>query len=166
MDPAVAVERALPVFGRVRPGDWSGLRVGVTMAGVLEPTASELLAFVPIAFGRAILDGMGVQFSPEYAAPDGAGGTRVVGLLADHPVYAAAAARTAEMMERQEGGDTLVAVAVWSSEFSALNQALGAGSNPADLVAAPPLPTTQPPWAANAKPRPSPTGKPWWRIWG
>lgn len=178
MDPGLAIERALPAFSAVRPGDWSGLRAAVVKAGVPGPLAAEVLAFVPIAFGRALLDGMGIEFAPEYATADAAGGTRTAGLLADHPVYAAAAARAAGMMERQEGGDAFVAVAVWSSEFSAVNQALNAGSNPADLAGAPPLvmldggddvgATPAPSPAAKPAPAPAPpqAAKPWWRIWG
>ncbi len=71
MDPRTAVERALPVFSQVRPGDWSGLQAAVRAAGVPGPLASEVLAFVPIAFGRALLDGMGIEFAPEYATGSG-----------------------------------------------------------------------------------------------
>lgn len=167
MDPAVAVERALPVFAQVRAGDWAGLRAAVVKAGVTGPLAAQVLAFVPIAFGRALLDGMGIGFAPEYATADAGGGSRFAGLLADHPVYAAAAARAAGMMQRQEGGDAFVAVAVWSSEFSAVSQALNAGSNPADLQGAPPLLMLDPEEAAvSVKSGGKPAGKPWWRVWG
>jgi len=170
MDPAVAVERALPAFEQVRTGDWSGLEAAVVEAGVPAPLASQVLAFMPIAFGRALLDGMGIGFSPEYAIADAASGSRPAGLLADHPVYAAAAARAAGMMQRQEAGDAFAAVAVWSSEFSAVNQALNAGSDPADLEAAPPLLLLDPASGPSAKAADGPaakaTGKPWWRFWG
>lgn len=186
MDPRPAVERALPAFVQVRPGDWSGLRSALVRAGLPAGRASEVSAFMPIAFGRALMDGMGVTFSPEYAVADGSGGTRTAGQLAEHPVYAAAAAKVAEMMESQVAGDALVSVALWSSEFSAVNQALNAGSDPADLEAGPPLlvpdddgedvkgpgtrPTASGPAGAGspgAKPADGrPAGKPWWRFWG
>jgi hypothetical protein len=191
VDPRPAVERALPAFSQVRPGDWAGLRAALVRAGLPAGRASEVSAFMPIAFGRALMDGMGVTFSPEYGVADGSGSTRTVGRLADHPVYAAAEAKVAEMMESQEDGDALVGVALWSSEFSAVNQALNAGSNPADLEAGPPLlipdadgeaPSPSgakseasgpafagPPGVASPRARPADgrsAGKPWWRFWG
>lgn len=191
MDPRSAVERALPAFSQVRPGDWTGLRSVLVRAGLPAGRASEVSALMPIAFGRALMDGMGVTFSPEYAVADGSGSTRTAGRLADHPVYAAAAAKVAEMMESQVDGDALVGVALWSSEFSAVNQALNAGSNPADLEAGPPLllpdgheedagPAGAKPGVSGSaggtspgvgSPRATPAdvkagGKPWWRFWG
>jgi hypothetical protein len=74
MEPAAAVERSLPAFSAVRPGDWSALEAAVRAAGVPARLAAEVIAFVPIAFGRALLDGMGVEFSPEYALPGAAPG--------------------------------------------------------------------------------------------
>jgi hypothetical protein len=139
MDEAAAIERALPAFSTVQRGDWAGLRAALAAAGVPAALASDITAFVPVAFGRALLDGMGIGFSPEYAVADGGGGVRVAGQLIDHPVYAAAAAKAQQVLALRQGGDAFVAAAVWSSEFAAVNQALHAGSNPSDLVAGPPL---------------------------
>jgi hypothetical protein len=158
MDPAAAVERSLPAFSAVRPGDWSALEAAVRAAGVPASLAAEVVAFVPIAFGRALLDGMAVEFSPEYATPGTAAG-RTAGPLADHPVYAAAAARAAEMLARQEGRGAFVDTAVWSAELAAVNEALHAGSDPANLVAGPPL-VTLPTEDAPADP---PARRSWWR---
>ena len=79
----------------------------------------------------------------------------------------AAAALAARMVENREGGEDFVSVAVWSAEFSAVNQALNAGSNPADLVAGPPAivdrgPSGDPPPAR----RPVHATRPWWKPWG
>jgi len=100
MDAAIAVERALPLFSAITPNDWSALRSALRKAGVPAGLAADVAAFMPIAFGRELLDGMGVDFSPDYAVNDGGGLAGVAGKLADHPVYAAAAARARRMMER------------------------------------------------------------------
>lgn len=186
MDPRSAVERALPAFSQVQPGDWTNLRLALVLAGLPKGRVSEVSAFMPIAFGRALMDGMGVTLSPEYAVADRSGGVSVAGRLADHPVYAAAEAKVAEMMASQVDGDALVGVALWSSEFSAVNQALNAGSDPADLEAGPPLllpdddgedvnpagamaTASWPATAGSPGAKPADTksgGKPWWRFWG
>lgn len=161
MDPVTAVERALPLFRAVPPGDWGALHATLARAGIPRRTASEVSAFMPVAFGRELMDGMGVDFSPEYASGS-AEEVRVVGLLASHPVYAAAAALAARMVENRQGGADFVSVALWSSEFTAVNDALNAGSNPADLVAGPPVIVDDGP---SAGPPPE-TQRPWWRPWG
>ena len=181
MDAQTAVAAALPVFGATKPGEWGALRAGVARAGIPVPLAAEVVAFMPIAFARELLNGMGIDFSADYATYSPEGGTRVAGKLAEHPVYAAAAALAAGMVERQEGGDAVVAVGIWSSEFSAVNQALNAGSQPSDLVTGPPVvildgaPSASDtaesvPPAAPASPSPSaepaPRERPWWKPWG
>jgi hypothetical protein len=172
VDASTAVERALPVFSAVQPNDWSGLRAGLAGAGVPRPLGEDVAAFMPIAFGRELLNGMGIEFSPEYATHTAGAGMQVAGRLAEHPVYGAAAALATRMVERREGGDAFVAVAVWSPEFSAVNEALNAGSDPANLVAGPPLiigdsesvHASAPP-APSAPPVPQ-AKRPWWRVWG
>ena len=145
----------------MQPGDWAGLRAALAAAGVPAGLAGDVTAFVPIAFGRALLDGMGIGFSPEYAVAEGADGVRVAGLLGDHPVYAAATARAEQILALRQGGDAFVAAAVWSSEFAAVNQALHAGSNPAELEAGPPV------ILRDAEPAGAVAGRrPWWRFRG
>jgi hypothetical protein len=161
MDAAAAIERALPAFSTVQPGDWAGLRAALAAAGVPAALVSDITAFVPIAFGRALLDGMGIGFSPEYAVADDGAGVRIAGRLIGHPVYVAAAAKARQILALRQGGDAFVAAAVWSSEFAAVNQALHAGSNPSGLEAGPPV------ILQDAEPAGAPAGKrPWWRFRG
>ncbi|HYH79135.1 MAG TPA: hypothetical protein VEX86_05040 [Longimicrobium sp.] len=168
MDAETAVSRALPVFSTARQNDWAGLRADIAQTGVPAALAADVAAFMPIAFGRELLNGMGIEFSPDYATHGAGTGVRIAGRLADHPVYAAAAALAAGLMERQEAGDEFVGVAVWSAEFSAANQALHAGSQLSDLVAAPPviLGDDEPASAPAPAPSPGEKSRPWWRVWG
>lgn len=185
MDPGEAVERALPVFEAHQGASWDELGNALDAAGIPSRAASDVLAFMPLAFGRALLDGMGIEFSPEYAWPDGGGETRTAPLR-EQPVYAAAEALAARLMETQQGGDAFVAVALCSSEFTAVNEALNHGSQPENLVLGPPFlipPDTEAPSVAPAPsatpappavdapsaagvPEPGGGKKPWWRIWG
>jgi hypothetical protein len=173
MDPALAVERSLPAFSATRPGEWSALEAAIVRAGVPRGLAAQVIAFAPIAFGRTLLDGMGIGFAPEYATPDSAARGETAGALLEHPMYAAALAMAAGMVARQDAGDRFVNTAVWSAEFSAINDALNAGSEPADLVAGPPLISglsgeafARPPSATRSEePPPTPEkARPWWRF--
>lgn len=163
MDARTAVERALPVFSTAAPNDWVGLQAAIARAGVPQALAADVAAFMPIAFGRELLNGTGIQFSPDYATHTADAGVKVAGRLAGQPVYAAAAALAAGMMERQEAGDAFVGVAVWSAEFIAANQALNAGSQLSDLVAGPPVIMQDEPAAPAAA---AEKKKPWWQVWG
>ncbi|HST60163.1 MAG TPA: hypothetical protein VLK84_15765 [Longimicrobium sp.] len=174
MNPLTAVNQSLPAFSSVRTGDWAALEAAIVRAGVPPAVAAEVVAFMPIAFGRVLLDGMGIEFSPEYSTPASAAEGRTAGMITEHPMYVAAYMTASGMFSRQAGGDSLVNTAVWSAEFSAVNQALHAGSNAADLVTGPPLiigldgagpadsvDSGQAKNAADAK-----AGRPWWRVWG
>ncbi|HET7229677.1 MAG TPA: hypothetical protein VFJ16_06735 [Longimicrobium sp.] len=166
MDAQTAVERALPLFRTTEPNDWAALSGGLARAGLPGEMAGDVAALMPIAFGRELLDGMQIEFSPEYAVHTPGGEVRIAGQLADHPVFAAAAALASRMVERQEGGEDFVAVATWSAEFAAVNQALNAGSDVSDLVAGPPVITQASPAAAPVTPSaPAAERRPWWKVW-
>lgn len=161
MDAETAVARALPVFSATTPNDWQALRAGIERAGVPRALAADVAAFMPIAFGRELL-GPEIDFSPEYVVHAADGQVQPARRLAEQPVYAAAAALAAGMLERQEGGDAFVSVAIWSAEFSAANQALHAGSKLSDLVAGPPV-ILQDQTASSGSPD---NKRPWWKVWG
>jgi hypothetical protein len=119
-DDAVEVGVAAFCAGAEPPGDdevWNRL----TGAGVEPWLAERLLLFLPMAFTRRLLPE--VSFSDAVAAPGGRVG------LPDEPVFVAALARA----QRAERGE-IERVALRSSEFNAVNNALHAGSAMSDLV--------------------------------
>jgi hypothetical protein len=94
--------------------------------------AGLAVVFLPLAFGRSLLAPLGV----EIAATAMLGETEIV--LADDPLYRAAADHAARV--HASGPDELFrALAFRSSEVSAVNQALNAGSQAADLVLSSPM---------------------------
>ena len=171
MNPLAAVQRSLPAFSSVPTGDWAALEAAIVRSGVPPSVAADVIAFMPLAFGRVLLDGMGIEFSSEYATPASAAEGRTVGSLVEHPMYAGAHMMASGMLARQADGDALVSTALWSSEFSAVNQALHAGSSTSDLVAGPPViiglagPESAAP-AAAADAGDAKRARPWWRFWG
>ncbi|MEV6342737.1 DUF6348 family protein [Actinoplanes sp. NPDC051851] len=123
LDEAVAVGvAAFCETAEMRAGD--EIRASL-IAGGLEPwLADRLTVFLPLAYGRRLL--AGIRVADEFL--DG-GTTR---LLADEPVFAAAAERalTAENAEIER-------IAGYSSEVAAVVQALNGGAQPGDLALGP-----------------------------
>jgi hypothetical protein len=119
-DSAVEVGIAAFCAGAEPPGDqevWERL----TGAGVEPWLAERLLVFLPIAYTRRMLPD--VSYQDGLVTPGGR-----VNLSAE-PVFVAALGR-AQRSSRAEAGR----IAVRSSEFSAINQALNAGSKLPDLM--------------------------------
>ncbi|TDB97996.1 DUF6348 family protein [Actinomadura sp. 7K534] len=119
-DDAVEVGVAAFCAGAEPPGDdevWHRL----TGAGVEPWLAERLLIFLPMAFTRRLLPD--VSFSDGAVAPGG----RIS--LPDEPVFVSALARA----QRADRGE-IERVALRSSEFNAVNNALHGGSALSDLV--------------------------------
>lgn len=153
-DPSLFVDLALPAFHLIPPGKESELRVVLRSNRVPDEIMDDIIAFVPLAYGRVLLDGTGAQLSPDYKTMDSRGETRNAGRLMDHPVFAAAHRSASELVARQSLGEMVVSAALWSSEFRAFHEATNAGSDPGDLVGEPPV------IATGKEPRP------WWKLWG
>jgi hypothetical protein len=100
--------------------------------GVTTPVAERALAFVPLAFGRTLLSGMGITFAEECLMAHG--GSTVTLPLKTIPVYQAALAAA----QRAQNAAELSPVALRSSEVTAVNNALNNGSQPQDLILGPP----------------------------
>ena len=157
------------------------LYAAMASAGVPEPVADRAYKFTQIAWGRVLLDGLGVKFAPDYLCFDGAGEIIESGLLAEQPYFVAAMA--AARQRPPPAG--LPRFAQMSADVSAVNSALNAGSRPEDLVTGPPalfmeLPTqagidkARQLLAKQAAPGKAggagatgaaPDKKPWWRFW-
>jgi hypothetical protein len=98
----------------------------------VERDARLAVAFLPLAFGRALLGPLGV----ELAATAMLGDVEIV--LAGDPLYRAAAEHATQVHESGPS-ELFRALALRSAEVSAVNQALNAGSQAADLVLSPPM---------------------------
>lgn len=102
----------------------SGCDVGEVLAACL---------LLPLAFGRALLAGMGIHFSDEFMQLDENGHILGEEKLSENRIFKQAV----EEVGRHPGLMDLLAKK--SSEVSAVNHAIEAGSNLADLVMAPVL---------------------------
>ena len=123
--------------------------------GVTAPVAERAVAFVPLAFGRLLLSGMGITFAEECLMAHGE--STVTLPLKTIPVYQAALAAAQQSQSAAEFSP----VALRSSEVAAVNNALNNGSQPQKLILGPPVLTgveaTEEEIAAAKKPK-----KSWW----
>jgi hypothetical protein len=151
-------------------------------AGIPDPVADRAFKFTQIAWGRVFLDGLGVQFSPDYLCFNGAGEVIESGPLAEQP-YFAAAMGLARRYARSPGFPKF---ALMAADVNAVNNALHAGSRPENLVLGPAalfLEAATPAGIDKARRllaqrasaasrsggagarEPAPAKKPWWRFW-
>jgi hypothetical protein len=160
MDAAAALQRAIPVFIKNAPFELITVRVGLTVALIPGRLVEELVEFVPLAFGRSLMDGMGIAFDDEYVRIDAEGHERLRRKLLDEPIYRQAL-RIAPQVLATEGQEAFLSIAGRSAEFQAVNEALHAGSNPEDLQASAPVMQ----WSDERHAAPPPDTKPWWKVW-
>lgn len=161
-----AILLAIPVFvSRARDGLYT-IREGIEEAGVPRGLAAEIVEFLPLALARALLDGMGIHFEDHYVRQTARG--RVIGrkLLGDEAVFREGLAIANEI---SGDGEAFIAVARWSVEYKAVNEAMNSGSLPENLRCAPPVVFAEyddersfDDTSGGTQPR----VKSWWRFWG
>jgi hypothetical protein len=155
MNVATAIRLAVPILAEHGRADSGVLRASLLGAGLSSEHAHDAVRFVPLAFGRQILAGMGIELPDSYIRVRAVDGRREEKLLAEEPFYLQAF-KAASTLGSELGGDVFTNVALLSSELQAVNEALNAGSSPEDLVASPPLIE----WN-----RPPSSPPPWWKFW-
>ena len=108
--------------------DWD-LRDRLVAAGVEPRRAWHIVTFVPMAFGRPVLESFNVEMPDTYLVRDDRGrDTRR--RLRDQPVYRAAYDHLADFSERPGFRE----LASWGAEVNALSNLMNAGSKPEDAV--------------------------------
>ena len=155
MNVGTAIRLAVPILAQHGSSDSRILRDSLIRAGLSSEQAHDAVRFIPLAFGRQILDGMGIELPDSYIRVRAVDGRREEKPLAEEPFYREAM-KAATILGSELGGDVFTSVAVQSSELQAVNEALNAGSQPEDLVASPPLIE----WN-----RPPSLSPPWWKFW-
>jgi hypothetical protein len=139
MDIFEAIQLAIPVFHEHKDSTWKTLGEALKEAGIPAILANRLLEFMPLAFGRAFVDGMGIEFGEYYIRFNPKTNKKVSKRLAEEPVYTQSFAAATSLMTQKQAGDEVMSVIVRSSEFTAMNKALNDGSHVKDLVASPPV---------------------------
>jgi hypothetical protein len=130
------IVRAIPLFVDGTEYDDDQMLLALIESGLPMVTALRLLEFMPLAFGRAFMDGMGVTFCAKYVRLS-TNGKRVEKLLVDELVYCVAFLVAREKLFEPSGVETFKTIGFRSAEFKAVNSALLGGSKPEDLVLSP-----------------------------
>ncbi len=151
-------------------------------AGVPDRLADRAYKLTQVAWGRALLAGMGVRFSPDYLWFDAAGRVVESGRLEEEACFVAAT----RLAKKYRGSPGFKQLALTSADVNAVNNALHKGSKPEDMVMGPAGFFREAPTeagmenarkvleehmrasrkASEAGEREAAGGKPWWRFWG
>ena len=113
-------------------------------AGMTRDEADHVHKFAQIAWGRAFLSGMGIEFSPDYMWLDVDGRVVETGVLTSEPYFAAAT----QLASRYLPCPGVTDLALRSADVASVNAALKRGSKPESLLGATPLLFRAPPTAA------------------
>jgi hypothetical protein len=137
-------------------------------AGMPAPVADRAYKFTQIAWGRVLLNGLGIRFSPEYTCFSGDGEVIESGRLAEQPCFAAATSIAGEYV----GSPGFERLALMAAEVHAVNELLNKGSKPENLATTPPALFMEAPTSAGMERARqhlsqalSRTKRPWWRFW-
>jgi hypothetical protein len=162
-----AIALALPVFVAHAGSGLFVIREELERVGVPRRLAAEIVEFLPLALARALLDGMGVHFEDHYVRQTASGNIIGEKLLTDEPVFREGLALANEV---SVDGAVYLAVAGWSAEYRAINQAMNSGSRPEDLRCAPPVVFAEhederrfDDTSGGVQPRAR--GRAWWQFW-
>jgi hypothetical protein len=155
MNTATAIRRAIPVLAEHGSSD-DIANIWLIRAGLSRKQAHDARRFIPLAFGREILGGMGVSLPDTYYRVTGGGNEERP--LANEPFFQESM-QSAQALGRELGGETFTTIATQSAELQALNQALNAGASPDGLVAGSPFIE----WDAALDNEVE--AEPWWKVW-
>jgi hypothetical protein len=138
LDRGFDTSRAVAVMHRMHDRPDEEIVDALVALGAERRHAIALVDFLPIAFGRPVLEKLGVRASETGQIQEG-GSERTLRLL-DDPVFADAAALANEAYAHGTmSADVFRALALRGAELGAVNEALSAGSKAADLELSPPM---------------------------
>ncbi len=183
LTPSEAVTRLAELIAPEAAFDVVEVYEALFMAGMTHDVADRVFKFTQIAWGRVFLDGMGINFSPDYYCFNSAGDLIEAGKLVNQPYFAAAM----ELAKKYMSSPGFKQMILTNADVKAVNSALNAGSKPENLVTGPAAlfiesPTPEgmekaqqlilerakspdmPPPEIIKMPEPA-VRKPWWKFW-
>jgi len=133
-------------------------------SGMAQYRIFELLIWVPMAFGRAVLERPELQLPATYQLMSADGQSFTHRSLVDEPVYVEALRLAAVLTREGFARNDFLAIAGRSSEFKAVNEALLNGSELKNLVASEPV-ISFPDDSLEPSSTAKQTKRPWWKLW-
>lgn len=177
--PALAVDWFAEALAERPDSDEDEWTAALAEAGVPAALARRACLFTQVAWGRALIDGMGMRFSPDYVGFDAAGRVAESGRLAEDPCFAEAV-RIAEGYAASPG---FMRLAAESADVKMAYQAHQDGADPKNLTTGTLFLFLEPPTEAGLKAATrvigeyagaAPSGRdggtsagarPWWQSW-
>jgi len=127
--PEAAVDTLARLLDARAPISQSDAVDALIAAGIPAEIADRAYRFTQIAWGRVLLDGLGIGFAPDYMFLNPHGKVLETGLLDDDPCYQAAL----KLAPTYRQAPAFRAIAPTSSEVNAINSMLNQGSKPENL---------------------------------
>jgi len=172
--PEIAVSKLAAIVAEKREFSEDEIYSAMSSESIPSAVADRAFKFTQIAWGRALLDGIGVQFSPEYFCFNASGEVTESGRLEEEPYYFAALALVPQNI-KSAGFQRL---ALMSADVHAVNQLLNKGSDPKNIITTPAYLFLEAPTEVGIKKaeqviaeymaslkKVRPVQKPWWRFW-
>lgn len=143
------------------------MRLGISLE-----TADRAYKFTQVAWGRAMLDGHGIKFSPDYHCFNQSGDVIESGPLAGEPFYTAAM----DVVSMFKDSPGFKALALTASETHAVGDMLQQGLPACELATSPPALFMEKPTPAGMEkvtrflrggeqPPAKSRKAPWWKFW-
>jgi hypothetical protein len=153
--PVELVDTVISLFANRIDADDEQIEESLLEQNINAMLAEQLIAFVPLAFGRVLLEQDGPRFQPTYTLENLVDRSTTHLPLRDQPLYKAAYKVASEWRGSRE---EFWAIAGRSPEVKAINSALQDGAELQNLILSEPMVFTQ--HVATMSPRPA-----WWQFW-
>lgn len=127
------IAAALSVFRDLPNETDTAIHAVLVSKGIERRAAARLVELLPIAYGRALLATLGLQFSDEFKRRLPNGQLSESRSLRSEPTWNAVVQFSQQETAGGLSRDALLAVAVRSSEFDSVNKLLNEGSRPKDI---------------------------------
>ena len=166
MDIEVAIKKAMLICAENK-GEWELSEKALRNSDIPLPLAEKILEFMPLAFGRAFMNGLGVNFSNEYVryiSEDNKAIIKQRGKLINEPVFAESLKIANNLISKRIAGEDFQAIAFTSAEFNVVNEMMNKGSQPENIVLTEPYLQWREELSSEDLTE-SNQNKSWWQFW-
>jgi hypothetical protein len=134
-----AMQLAIPVFAEYKDSDPFELKEALIKTDIAPWLAEKLLQFMPLAFARVYMNGMGIKFADDYICLNPQTKKEILKRFDDEPVYQDSLEVAFYIINNNLVSEAFQAIIFRSCELNALNNLLAKGSNPENILVGPPV---------------------------
>ena len=130
------ISKAVAIFRESPASSDDEIYRRLVAAGIESKRAARLVEFLPMAYSRLILAGIGIRFSDVFRRRQGDGSLSCEQTLVFNPLWAEIVSFAREEQAAGVIGKDLIAIASHSAEFDGVHQLLNQGSKPENIALA------------------------------